>query len=396
MFGKLPMYQKSGSFKYKIDLQNIQDLSSYLGNPHNKLKTIHVGGTNGKGSTSHILSSILQEAGYRVGLYTSPHLKDFRERIKINGICISEENVVNFISTNIDYLETNKLSFFEMTVGMAFDYFYNKKVDIAIIEVGMGGRLDSTNIINPELSVITNIGLDHTKFLGNTLSEIAEEKAGIIKHGKTVRIGETQKEISNIIINKANELNSNIVFADQTKTDLYNTNLKGSYQMKNIKTALSAINELNNSTWFISDDSIQLGLNNVQINTGFIGRWTILKKIPLTICDTAHNEEGLKIVINDILSLNYSKIHFIIGFVNDKDLSSIVSIFPVNAVYYFCKPNIERGLDSFEVKSIFESNSRFGTAYKSVKEAYEASKINSKDTDVVYIGGSTFVVSEIV
>lgn len=396
MFGKLPMYQKSGSFKYKIDLQNIQDLSSYLGNPHNKLKTIHVGGTNGKGSTSHILSSILQEAGYRVGLYTSPHLKDFRERIKINGICISEENVVNFISTNIDYLETNKLSFFEMTVGMAFDYFYNKKVDIAIIEVGMGGRLDSTNIINPEFSVITNIGLDHTKFLGNTLSEIAEEKAGIIKHGKTVIIGETQEEIANIFINKANELNSNIVFADQTKTDLYNTNLKGSYQMKNIKTALSAINELNNSTWLISDDSIQLGLNNVQINTGFRGRWTILKKIPLTICDTAHNEEGLKIVINDILSLNYSKIHFIIGFVNDKDLSSIVNIFPVNAVYYFCKPNIERGLDPFVLKSIFESNSRFGTAYESVKEAYETSKINSKDTDVTYIGGSTFVVSEVI
>ena len=396
MFGKLPMYQKSGSFKYKIDLQNIQDLSSYLGNPHNKLKTIHVGGTNGKGSTSHILSSILQEAGYRVGLYTSPHLKDFRERIKINGICISEENVVNFISTNIDYLETNKLSFFEMTVGMAFDYFYNKKVDIAIIEVGMGGRLDSTNIINPELSIITNIGLDHTKFLGNTLSEIAEEKGGIIKYRKTVIIGETQEEIANIFINKANKLNSNIVFADQAKTDLFYTNLKGSYQMKNIKTALSAINELNNSTWFISEDSIQLGLNNVQINTGFIGRWTILKNTPLTICDTAHNEEGLKIVINDILSLNYSKIHFIIGFVNDKDLSSIVNIFPVNAVYYFCKPNIERGLDPFVVKSIFESNSRFGTAYESVKEAYEASKINSKDTDVIYIGGSTFVVSEVI
>ena len=396
MFGKLPMYQKSGSFKYKIDLQNIQDLSSYLGDPHNKLKTIHVGGTNGKGSTSHILSSILQEAGYRVGLYTSPHLKDFRERIKINGICISEENVVNFISSNIDYLETNKLSFFEMTVGMAFDYFYNKKVDIAIIEVGMGGRLDSTNIINPELSIITNIGLDHTKFLGNTLSEIAEEKGGIIKYGKTVIIGETQEEIANIFINKANELNSNIVFADQTKTDLFDTNLKGSYQMKNIKTALSAINELNNSTWFISEDSIQLGLNKVQINTGFIGRWTILKNTPLTICDTAHNKEGLKIVINDILSLNYSKIHCVIGFVNDKDLSSIVNIFPVNAVYYFCKPNIERGLDPFVVKSIFESSSRFGTAYESVKEAYEASKINSKDTDVIYIGGSTFVVSEVI
>ena len=212
MFNKLPVYQNSGAFKYKVDLQNIYDLSNYLGNPHLKLKTIHVGGTNGKGSTSHILSSVLQESGYKVGLYTSPHLKDFRERIKINGVCIAKENVVEFIKSHKDYFEAKKLSFFEMTVGMAFDYFNNQEVDIAIIEVGMGGRLDSTNIIIPEISVITNIGLDHTKFLGNTLFEIANEKAGIIKKGKTVIIGETQKEISDVFINKAKELNSKIDF----------------------------------------------------------------------------------------------------------------------------------------------------------------------------------------
>ena len=396
MFNKLPVYQNSGAFKYKIDLQNIYELSSYLGDPHTKLKTIHVGGTNGKGSTSHILSSILQEAGYRVGLYTSPHLKDFRERIKINADCITKDNVINFIESHKDYLEVNKLSFFEMTVGMAFDYFKNQEVDIAIIEVGMGGRLDSTNIIDPEISVITNIGLDHTKFLGNTLLQIANEKAGIIKKGKTVIIGETQDELVDVFINKAKELNSKIIFADQQKIYNYTSDLKGSYQNKNIQTATCAIRELQKSNWSISEESIISGLLKVEINTGFIGRWTVLNKIPLTICDTAHNSEGLKIVINDILALNFSKIHFVIGFVNDKSLELIVDLFPKNANYYFCKPNIERGLDSRELKSIFESKSRYGTAYESVEEAYNSAKDNSSNNNLIYIGGSTFVVSEII
>ena len=396
MFNKLPVYQNSGTFKYKIDLQNIYDLSSCLGDPHVKLKTIHVAGTNGKGSTSHILSSILQEAGYRVGLYTSPHLKDFRERIKINGECISKDNVVNFIDTHKDYLDGNKLSFFEMTVGMAFDYFNNQKVDIAIIEVGMGGRLDSTNIIDSEISVITNIGLDHTKFLGNTLLEIANEKAGIIKKDKTVIIGETQKDISDVFINKANELNSTIIFADQQKKHNYISDLKGSFQKKNIQTAICAIKELQKSNWSISEESIISGLLKVELNTGFIGRWTVLNKTPLTICDTAHNKEGLKIVINDVLNLNYSKMHFVIGFVNDKSLKDIVDFFPNNANYYFCKPSIERGLDSDELQSIFESKSRFGTSYKSVYEALKSAKENSKDNELIFIGGSNFVVSEII
>ena len=396
MFNKLPVYQNSGAFKYKVDLQNIYDLSNYLGNPHLKLKTIHVGGTNGKGSTSHILSSVLQESGYKVGLYTSPHLKDFRERIKINGVCIAKDNVVEFIESNKDYLETNKLSFFEMTVGMAFDYFNNQEVDIAIIEVGMGGRLDSTNIIIPEISVITNIGLDHTKFLGNTLFEIANEKAGIIKKGKTVIIGETQDELVDVFINTAEELNSTIIFADQNISESYPSDLKGSYQKKNIQTAICAIKELQKSDWSISEESIISGLLKVELNTGFIGRWTVLNKTPLTICDTAHNKEGLKIVISDILALNFSKIHFVIGFVNDKSLELIVDIFPKNANYYFCKPNIERGLDSDELKSIFESKSRYGTAYESVEEAYNSAKDNSSNNNLIYIGGSTFVVSEII
>ena len=396
MFNKLPIYQNSGAFKYKIDLQNIYELSSYLGDPHTELKTIHVGGTNGKGSTSHILSSILQEAGYRVGLYTSPHLKDFRERIKINADCITKDNVINFIESHKDYLEVNKLSFFEMTVGMAFDYFKNQEVDIAIIEVGMGGRLDSTNIVDPEISVITNIGLDHTKFLGNSLLEIASEKGGIIKKGKTVIIGETQDELVDVFINKAKELNSKIIFADQQKTYNYTSDLKGSYQKKNIQTATCAIRELQKSNWSISEESIISGLLKVEINTGFIGRWTVLNKIPLTICDTAHNSEGLKIVINDILALNFSKIHFVIGFVNDKSLELIVDLFPKNANYYFCKPNIERGLDSRELKSIFESKSRYGTAYESVEEAYNSAKDNSSNNNLIYIGGSTFVVSEVI
>ena len=395
MFNRLPIYQNSGDFKYKIDLQNIYDLSSYLGDPHTKLKTIHVGGTNGKGSTSHILSSILQESGYNVGLYTSPHLKDFRERIKINGDCITKDNVVKFIESHKDYFEANKLSFFEMTVGMAFDYFKNQDVDIAIIEVGMGGRLDSTNIIDSEISVITNIGLDHTKFLGNTLLQIANEKAGIIKKDKTVIIGETQKDISDVFINKAKELNSTIIFADQQKKHNYSSDLKGSYQNKNIQTAIYAIKELQKSNWSISEESIISGLLKVELNTGFIGRWTVLNKTPLTICDTAHNKEGLSIVINDILSLNTSAMHFVIGFVNDKSLKDIVDLFPKNANYYFCKPNIERGLDSDELQSIFESKSRFGSSYKYVNEALKSAKENSNDNDLIYVGGSTFVVAEV-
>lgn len=395
MFGKLPMYQNLGDFKYKVDLDNIKSLSNHLGNPHHHFKTIHIAGTNGKGSTSHIISSILQASGYKVGLYTSPHIKDFRERVKINGVNISEDDVVNFISKHKQYLEQNKLSFFEMTVGLAFDYFNNQDIDIAVIEVGMGGRLDSTNIIDPEISVITNIGLDHTKFLGNSLREIALEKAGVIKQGKTIVIGESQSEIADIFIEKAKALKSNIIFADQQKKIEFSTDLKGSYQRKNIQTAMSVIYELQKSDWNINDDSIKSGLLNVQLNTGLAGRWTILNQNPLTICDTAHNVEGLSIVLKDLLLLDYSKLHFVIGVVEDKDLSSIIDLFPIDANYYFCKPSIPRGLDAKILKDKFCSKNRMGSVYSSVDEAYKMSLSLAKKKDVVYVGGSTFVVAEI-
>ena len=396
MFERLPMYQNSGNFKYKVDLDNIKNLSNHLGNPHHHFKTIHIAGTNGKGSTSHILSSILQESGYKVGLYTSPHLKDFRERVKINGSNIPEADIVEFVSSNKQYFEDNNLSFFEMTVGLAFDYFKNQKVDIAIIEVGMGGRLDSTNIISPELSIITNIGLDHTKFLGTTLKDIAFEKAGIIKKDTPVIIGETQLEISEVFKDKASEMGSKILYADQQKKIKYLTDLKGSYQDKNIQTVLCAIQELQRSNWNISEDAIKLGLSKVQLNTGFTGRWSVLGQSPLTICDTAHNKEGLSIVLEDIKSLNIPIMHFVIGFVNDKDIDLLINLFPEKAHYYFCSPSILRGLDANELKNKFSRKNRHGTVFSSVKDAFDKCKSIAKKDDFIYIGGSTFVVAEII
>ena len=396
MFERLPMYQNSGNFKYKVDLDNIKNLSNHLGNPHHHFKTIHIAGTNGKGSTSHILSSILQESGYKVGLYTSPHLKDFRERVKINGSNIPEADIVEFVSSNKQYFEDNNLSFFEMTVGLAFDYFKNQKVDIAIIEVGMGGRLDSTNIIIPELSIITNIGLDHTKFLGTTLKDIAFEKAGIIKENIPVIIGETQLETSEVFKDKASEMGSKILYADQQKKIKFLSDLEGSYQDKNIQTVLCAIRELQKSNWNIAEDAIKLGLSKVQLNTGFIGRWSVLGQSPLTICDTAHNKEGLSIVLEDIKSLNIPIMHFVIGFVNDKDIDLLINLFPEKAHYYFCSPSILRGLDANELKNKFRRKNRHGTVFSSVKDAFDQCKSIAKKDDFIYIGGSTFVVAEII
>jgi dihydrofolate synthase/folylpolyglutamate synthase len=396
MFERLPVYQNSGIFKYKVDLDNIKNLSNQLGNPHHHFKTIHIAGTNGKGSTSHILSSILQESGYKTGLYTSPHLKDFRERVKIDGSNIPEADVVEFVSSNKQYFEDNNLSFFEMTVGLAFDYFKNQKVDIAIIEVGMGGRLDSTNIISPELSIITNIGLDHTKFLGTTLKEIAFEKAGIIKENIPVIIGETQLETSEVFNDKANEMGSEILYADQQKKIKFLSDLEGSYQDKNIQTVLCAIRELQKSNWNIAEDAIKLGLSKVQLNTGFIGRWSVLGQSPLTICDTAHNKEGLSIVLEDIKSLNIPIMHFVIGFVNDKDIDLLINLFPEKAHYYFCSPSILRGLDANELKNKFRRKNRHGTVFSSVKDAFDQCKSIAKKDDFIYIGGSTFVVAEII
>ena len=395
MFNKLPMYQNIGDSAYKKDLSNIILICEHLNNPHNNFKSIHIGGTNGKGSCSHMLSSILQEANYKVGLYTSPHLVDFRERIKINGDMISKDSVLKFMHENFDFFESNNLSFFEMTVGLAFDYFSKNKVDIAIIEVGMGGRLDSTNIINPILSIITNISLDHTRFLGSNISDIAKEKAGIIKDNIPVVIGQTQQEISPIFTDIAKSKNSEIIFADHFIYDTYNCDLKGDYQKKNIKTVLKSTEILKHLDYKINDSHIKTGLNNVSNNTGLQGRWQVIQRKPMIICDTAHNEAALGEVISQLTKMEYSELHFIIGFSNDKNLKKISKIFPEDSKYYFVQSKVGRARDAKEVRDIFKLNNRCGDYYKSVKNTIKYVKGVSKENDIIFIGGSTFVVSEI-
>ena len=395
MFNKLPMYQNIGDSAYKKDLSNIILICEHLNNPHNNFKSIHIGGTNGKGSCSHMLSSILQEANYKVGLYTSPHLVDFRERIKINGDMISKDSVSKFMHENFDFFESNNLSFFEMTVGLAFDYFSKNKVDIAIIEVGMGGRLDSTNIINPILSIITNISLDHTKFLGSNISDISKEKAGIIKENIPVVIGETQQEISPIFTDIAKSKNSEIIFADHFIYDIYNCDLKGDYQKKNIKTVLKSTEILKNLDYQINDSHINTGLSNVSNNTGLQGRWQVIQRKPMIICDTAHNEAALRDVISQLTKMEYSELHFIIGFSNDKNLKKISKIFPEDSKYYFVQSKVERARDAKEVRDIFKLNNRCGDFYKSIEYTINYVKGVSKENDIIFIGGSTFVVSEI-
>ena len=395
MFNKLPMYQNIGDSAYKKDLSNIILICEHLNNPQNNFKSIHIGGTNGKGSCSHMLSSIIQEANYKVGLYTSPHLVDFRERIKINGDMISKDSVLKFMHENFDFFESNNLSFFEMTVGLAFDYFSKNKVDIAIIEVGMGGRLDSTNIINPILSIITNISLDHTRFLGSNISDIAKEKAGIIKDNIPVVIGQTQKEISPIFTDIAKSKNSEIIFADHFIYDTYNCDLKGDYQKKNIKTVLKSTEILKHLDYKINDSHIKTGLNNVSNNTGLQGRWQVIQRKPMIICDTAHNEAALGEVISQLMDMEYSDLHFIIGFSNDKNLKKISKIFPEDSKYYFVQSKVGRARDAKEVRDIFKLNNRCGDYYKSIKNTIQHVKGISNQNDILFIGGSTFVVSEI-
>jgi len=393
MFVQLPMYQKECKTAFKKDLTNILALSEKLNFPERQFKSVHVGGTNGKGSTSHMIASVLQESGYKVGLYTSPHLKNFSERIRINGKEISESKVVEFISENKQFLENQRLSFFEMTVGMAFDYFAKEEVDIAVVEVGLGGRLDSTNILNPEISVITNIGLDHTQFLGETLGEIAFEKAGIIKKNKPIVIGERQKEIEHVFLEKSEKMNAVISFASDKDVD-FDTDLLGDYQKNNVKTAVEALSRLQG--FEISKENLKLGLLNVARNTNLKGRWQVLQSNPKIICDTAHNKEGLIYVLNQLAKEKYEKLHIVLGVVSDKDLNSILSLFPKNAIYYFCRPNISRGMDVNILKSVAKEYGLIGDGFKSVNQAYINAKRELSDKDVLYIGGSTFVVAEII
>ncbi|WP_264566571.1 bifunctional folylpolyglutamate synthase/dihydrofolate synthase [Flavobacterium sp. N3904] len=396
MFNQLPMYQLQGASAYKKDLTNVNLLAEHLDNPQQKLKCIHVAGTNGKGSTSHMLASVLQEAGYKVGLYTSPHLKDFRERIKINGAEISETFVCEFIEKHKSFFEENDMSFFEMSVGLAFDYFAKEKVDIAVIEVGLGGRLDATNIITPLVSVITNIGIDHVQFLGNTLESIATEKAGIIKPGIPVVIGEYTPETHTVFLEKASTNNSQIYFASDLISETFPSDLLGDYQDHNKKTVIQTIAILNEQTDFkVNEENVKSGLFNVLKNTGLLGRWQQLGENPKVICDTAHNKNGLEIVLKQIQKETFEHLHIVLGVVNDKELDEVLPLFPKNATYYFCKPNIPRGLDAVSLQENALRFSLVGNVYESVNEAFSTAQKNASKNDFIYVGGSTFVVAEL-
>ncbi|SDS18311.1 dihydrofolate synthase / folylpolyglutamate synthase [Mucilaginibacter mallensis] len=425
LYTQLPMFTRIGSSAYKEDLTNTIELCARLNNPQHEFKSVHIGGTNGKGSTSHMLAAILQTAGYKTGLYTSPHLRDFRERVRINGEMISEQQVIDFVADHQSDFEEIQPSFFEMTVGLAFDIFAKEKVDIAVIEVGLGGRLDSTNIITPLLSVITNIGWDHMNILGDTLQLIAGEKAGIIKHGIPVIIGEHQPDIANVFLRKAAQEEADIIFASDDyesevlspkseveiaeyldisinkkdsglKTLDLRLDLTGSYQLKNIKTVLSAVEELCSQGFVITDEHVQTALRQVKTLTGLHGRWEVLSRNPLTICDTGHNPEGIQEVLKNISSVNYAHLHFVIGMVNDKDISKVLSMLPKDATYYFCKPDIPRGLDAESLKLKAESAGLYGDTYPSVKVAFDAAQKAAQANDLVFVGGSTFVVAEVV
>ncbi|WP_264559642.1 bifunctional folylpolyglutamate synthase/dihydrofolate synthase [Flavobacterium sp. N2270] len=395
LFSQLPMFQNQGASAYKNDLSNIFLLDNYLNHPHKQFKTIHVAGTNGKGSTSSLLASVLQEAGYKVGLYTSPHLKDYRERIRINGNLISEDYVVDFVQNHKSFFEEYQLSFFEMTVGLAFDYFAHEKVDVAIIEVGLGGRLDATNIITPLLSVITNIGLDHTQFLGTTLREIAFEKGGIIKKNVPVVVGEYDLETKPVFDKLADYNNSKIFYAQDENIREIPCALLGDYQIANKKTVLCAL-QLLSDEFVYSQNHVESGFLNVIYNTGLLGRWQVLNASPKVVCDTAHNSHGLKVVLNQIKKEQFDNLHIVLGVVNDKELDSILPLFPKNAKYYFCSPNVSRALNSSILMEQGMKIGLKGKLYSSVSDAYESALNSSKKADFIYIGGSTFVVAEII
>ncbi len=417
LFAKLPMFTRVGAIAYKADLNNTIAFCKHLDHPEKKFKTIHIAGTNGKGSTSHMLAAVLQKAGYKTGLHTSPHLKDFRERIKINGEMIPEKEVADFVEENKGFIEELSPSFFEATVGLAFEYFAKHQVDIAVIEVGLGGRLDSTNVITPELSVITNISYDHMNLLGNTLAEIAGEKAGIIKPGIPVIVGEYQPEIAGLFEHKAIQNDSTLTFASNEwchdsnqiidgkreitihgKENVFNLrlDLTGTYQIKNVKTVLSAVKELNKIGFHISDKVAQSALSEVKTLTGLMGRWQTLQENPLVICDTGHNEDGIKEVLYNISLTPHQQLRMVIGMVKDKEISKILELLPKSAIYYFCSPNIERAKPASELQSEAFSFGLIGEAYPSIKSALFRAKIDSKQSDLIFVGGSTFVVAEVV
>ena len=417
IYAKLPMYQRQGASAYKKDLTNTIKLCAACGNPQNNIKTIHIAGTNGKGTTSHIIACGLQAQGYKTGVYTSPHYIDFRERIKINGNYVQTKYIIDFINTYREEIEQVQPSFFEVTVALAFKYFVDMKVDYAVIETGLGGRLDSTNVIIPLISVITNISFDHQSMLGNTLIEIAGEKAGIIKNQVPVIIGEEQPETKDVFISKSIQMNAHISFAEHhvtlekitenSETIDYNiffdnklwinnlsTDLKGPFQEKNIITGLHALKGLSELV-SIDFEKVRSFFPTLKVATGYIGRWQKLGISPLIIADSAHNEAGIKIVVDALAKMQYKKLHIVLGFVNDKDISTILSLLPGDAIYYFAKANIPRGLNAIDLLKTAKDFNLSGRAYTSVRIAFAAARKIAKPDETIFIGGSIFVVAEV-
>lgn len=418
LFSMLPMFSKLGAAAFKKDLTNTIELCNTLGNPQTKFKTIHIAGTNGKGSVSHMLAAILQKAGYKTGLYTSPHLKDFRERIKVDGQMCEEEFVVNFTQKIKSQIETIQPSFFEVTVAMAFEYFAEQKVDIAIIETGLGGRLDSTNIITPILSIITNIGLDHVQMLGNTLPLIAAEKAGIIKQNVPVVIGERHNETEIVFLEKAKQENAPILFAENANwvTDFdyqnhllhvdveskrngerkqFKLDLNGVYQRKNLITVLAAVECLRQLDFFITDDALHNALQHVKQLTGLHGRWQVLENKPTLIADVAHNEDGMKQLLQQLEYCTFNHLHFITGMVKDKDVATVLSLLPKYATYYFTNANIPRALPASDLRLLAHEQGLDGEIYNNVNDAIDAAKNNAHKNDLILVAGSVFLVGEI-
>jgi dihydrofolate synthase / folylpolyglutamate synthase len=413
LYDNLPMFQRVGAVAYKKDLTNTIQLCEVLGNPHHKFKSIHVAGTNGKGSTSHMIASILQSSEYRTGLYTSPHLKEFTERIKVNGQEVEQDFVVDFVARIKPWIEKIRPSFFEITVAMAFDYFAKQQVDVAVIEVGLGGRLDSTNIITPVLSVITNIGWDHKDILGDTLQKIATEKAGIIKPDVPVVVSERQREVEAVFEAKAGECNAEISFASdafavQSKGDLLRVSwngklvyddidlpLKGIYQQKNLPGVLKAVDVLRMNGFNISDHQLLSGLENVTTQTNFKGRWQKLRDNPLVICDTGHNVDGIREIVRQISATPFDKLHIVLGMVKDKDVTDVLSLLPKDATYYFCQAKLPRALDANVLAAKAKEHGLTGSVISDVNDAKDNAVRNAQPGDMVFIGGSTFVVAEL-
>lgn len=412
LYDRLPVFHLVGSSAYKPGLENTYRLMAHLDNPHQKFRSIHVAGTNGKGSVSHYLAAILQEAGYKVGLYTSPHLVDFGERIRVNGQMIDQQYVIDYIQKHIDAIETIQPSFFELTMAMAFSYFADKQVDIAVIEVGLGGRLDSTNIISPELSIITNIGFDHVEFLGDSLPQIAAEKAGIIKPGIPVVIGESLPETKPVFVLKSLEMQSDIIFAEDDDTPVltryeqdkmvfnyrkqaYRSGLNGIYQLKNLATIFSAIKVLNNRTTFkVSDEALKKGIEHICKLTGLRGRWELLSDKPKIIADTGHNVQGIQVIVNQLKKQQYKTLRIVIGMVNDKDISGVLKLLPVDAIYYFTQAQVKRALSATMLREKAYCYNLSGNSFGSVKDAVNKAILDAGADDLILITGSNFIVGE--